>query len=107
MLKDIKRSIRRAIRRSQKIQLKLRDGKVCTFHPYFILRRYDGKTVLHGFVEGDTGACDIGLEEVEETTELPHTHYAVNDYCLNFPFADYEVIYPKKGDLEAQGNSTL
>lgn len=100
MLKDIRRSIRQAILKSRKVQLTLKDGKVWTFHPYFILRRYDGKTVLRGFVEGNSDACDISLDEVQETTELPHSHYAVNDSCLNFSFNDYEVLYPKKGDLE-------
>jgi hypothetical protein len=93
MLKDIER----AISNSHKTELKLKDGKIWTFHPYFILRRYDGKTVLHGFVEGDT-ACNIAWDEVQETIEL-HQLYAVNDACLNFRFPDYEVIYPKKGDL--------
>jgi hypothetical protein len=92
------RDIERAISNSHKTELKLKDGRVWTFHPYFILRRYDGKTVLHGFVEGDTTSCDVALDEVDETIELPE-HYAVNDACLNFRFADYEVVYPKKGDL--------
>ena len=70
------KTIERAISNSHKTRLKLKDGQVWKFHPYFILKRYDGRTVLRGFVEADTASCDIAMEQVAEAVELTED-YAV------------------------------
>ena len=88
-----------AIYNSHKIELTLEDGKVLTVHPYFILRQRDNdRTLLRGFIEEDTESCNINVDQIRQTVELPQ-HYAIGDFCSNFSFAEYELIYPKRGDL--------
>jgi len=93
-------NIKKAIHNSNKIALTLTNGKVLTVHPYLILkgRNNNNGVVLRGYIEEEPNACDIRLDQIKQTTQLSE-HYAIDDACLNFSFSDYELIFPKSGDL--------
>ncbi len=94
-------TIEDAICSSQKLRIRLTNGKVLTVHPYFILKCSNSRSleILRGYIEESKGHCDIHLKDISSSTILPQ-HYAVDHSCLNFNFREYEILFPRKDDLK-------
>jgi len=94
-------TIENAICNSRKLKITLDDGKVLTIHPYFILEKAtnSSKRILRGFIEGEKlTSCDVPVDKIKDT-DIMQEHYAIDQSCLYFNFSEYEIIFPKKEDL--------
>ena len=94
-------TIKNAICNSWKLKITLNDGNVITIHPYFILEKATNSSqkILRGYIEGEKlVSCDVPVDKIKDK-EILQEHYAIDRSCLYFNFNEYEIIFPKKEDL--------
>jgi hypothetical protein len=88
-----------AIIASRKIKVQLANGKNMVVHPHIVVRQKQkqGDEILKSMLE--SGDCmDIPLQTIETISILPE-NFAIDTTCMNYDFAEYDLVFPRKADL--------
>lgn len=95
-MKTLIEKITPAIVGSNKIKLKLTDGKSITVSPHILVRKKEGGEILKTML--DNGDCmDIPVKTISGVSILPDS-FAIDTNCLNFDYEEYELVFPRRSD---------
>lgn len=95
-MKTLIQKITPAIIGSRKIKVRMENGKKIIVHPHIVVRKKEGGEILKSMLE--SGDClDIPLQEINNISVLADG-FAIDTDCLNFDYAEYELVFPRKED---------